>query len=98
VAALIEVIHPGIRATGASVLSLFQNLFGLAVGPLIAGFLSDALSLQTALMIVPLFSLVAAAFLLIAARTFEADLQRAGETAKEDAHPEPAQPARQALA
>jgi MFS family permease len=84
-AAVIEVIHPGIRATGASVLSLFQNLFGLAAGPLIAGFLSDAFSLQTALMIVPAFSLLAAACLLIAARTFEADLKRTGEIAEEEA-------------
>ena len=44
-AVVIDVIHPGIRATGASVLSLFQNLFGLAAGPLIAGFLSDAWTL-----------------------------------------------------
>jgi MFS family permease len=98
-AAVIEVIHPGIRATGASVLSLFQNLFGLALGPLIAGFLSDAFSLQTALMIVPAFSLLAAACLLIAARTFEADLKRAGEIAEEDAQAAaPVSQPRQALA
>ena len=28
-AIVIDVIHPGVRATGASVLALFQNLFGL---------------------------------------------------------------------
>ena len=32
-AIVIDVIHPGVRATGASVLALFQNLFGLAAGP-----------------------------------------------------------------
>jgi len=80
------------------VLSLFQNLFGLALGPLIAGFLSDAWSLERALMTVPVFSLLAATALLIAARTYEADLQRAGETAEEDAQAEPASPPRQALA
>ncbi len=36
-AIVIDVIHPGVRATGASVLALFQNLFGLAAGPFIAG-------------------------------------------------------------
>ena len=41
-AIVIDVIHPGVRATGASVLALFQNLFGLAAGPFIAGVLSDA--------------------------------------------------------
>jgi hypothetical protein len=34
-----------VRATGASVLALFQNLLGLAAGPLIAGMLSDAYGL-----------------------------------------------------
>ena len=37
----IEVIHPGVRSTGSAVLSLFQNLFGLAVGPFLVGVLSD---------------------------------------------------------
>jgi len=97
-AAVIEVIHPGIRATGASVLSLFQNLFGLALGPLIAGFLSDAWSLERALMTVPVFSLFAATALLIASRTYEADLQRTEEVAEEEAQPEPVSQPRQALA
>lgn len=97
-AAVIEVIHPGIRATGASVLSLFQNLFGLALGPLIAGFLSDAWSLERALMVVPLFSLLAAAALLIAARTYESDLQRAGEAAEHEARADSVAPGRQAMA
>ena len=41
-AIVIDVIHPGVRATGSSVLALFQNLFGLAAGPFIVGVLSDA--------------------------------------------------------
>ena len=45
-AIVIDVIHPGVRATGSSVLALFQNLFGLAAGPFMAGVLSDALGLQ----------------------------------------------------
>ena len=79
-------IHPGIRATGASVLSLFQNLLGLATGPLIAGFLSDAWSLQHALIAMPVFGLLAAGAFLRASRSYGADLQRAGEAAHE---PEP---------
>ena len=31
-AIVIDVVHPGVRATGCSVLALFQNLFGLALG------------------------------------------------------------------
>ena len=45
-AIVIDVIHPGVRATGASVLALFQNLFGLAAGPFIVGMLSDSLGLD----------------------------------------------------
>ena len=32
-AVVIDVVHPGMRATGSSVLGLTQNLLGLAVGP-----------------------------------------------------------------
>ena len=54
-AIVIDVIHPGVRATGASVLALFQNLFGLAAGPFIAGVLSDAWGLTPALTVIPAF-------------------------------------------
>ena len=48
-AIVIDVVHPGVRATGSSVLALFQNLFGLAAGPFVAGLLSDAFGLVAAL-------------------------------------------------
>ncbi|MEJ8810062.1 MFS transporter [Variovorax ureilyticus] len=79
-AVVIDVIHPGIRATGASVLSLFQNLLGLAMGPLVAGFLSDAWSLEHALIAMPVFGLLAAGAFMRASRSYGADLQRACET------------------
>jgi predicted MFS family arabinose efflux permease len=72
-AVVIDVIHPGLRATGASILSLTRNLFGLAGGPLLAGALSDAYGLQFAMAVVPLFGLAAAGALVIAARTYEKD-------------------------
>lgn len=78
-AVVIDVIHPGVRATGSSVLALFQNLFGLAAGPLVAGVLSDHLGLAAALAITPLFSILAALAFLRAARTYEADAARAAE-------------------
>lgn len=73
-AVVIDVTHPGLRATGASILSLTRNLFGLAGGPLLAGALSDAYGLQFAMAVVPLFGLAAAAALVVAARTYEKDL------------------------
>ena len=80
-AIVIDVIHPGVRATGSSVLALFQNLFGLAAGPFIAGVLSDVLGLTTALTVMPAFAVLAAAAFLLAARSYEADKASAGEAA-----------------
>ena len=78
-AIVIDVVHPGVRATGSSVLALFQNLFGLAAGPFIAGMLSDTWGIVPALTATPLFALVAAAAFLLAARSYEADKARANE-------------------
>jgi MFS family permease len=70
-AVVIDVTHPGVRSTGCSLLSIVQNLLGLALGPFIAGALSDSIGLQAALAVVPAFSLVAAAALLLAARPYD---------------------------
>jgi len=86
-AMVIDVVHPGVRATGASVLALIQNLLGLAVGPFITGLLSDALDLNTALAIVPAFSLLSAVLFLVAARTYEADLKNVERVRIEAADP-----------
>ena len=75
-AVVIDVIHPALRATGASILSLMRNLFGLAGGALLTGALSDAYGLQFAMAVVPLFGLLAAAMYMVAARTYVADLKR----------------------
>jgi predicted MFS family arabinose efflux permease len=72
-AIVIDVIHPGVRATGSSVLALFQNLFGLAAGPFIAGVLSDTWGLTPALTAMPAFAALAAGAFLLAARSYEAD-------------------------
>jgi MFS transporter, Spinster family, sphingosine-1-phosphate transporter len=69
-AVVIGVIHPGVRSTGAAVLSLFQNLFGLAAGPLIAGSLSDAFGLEMALTLTPMGCIVAALSFLAARHTY----------------------------
>ena len=82
-ALVIDVVHPGMRATGSSVLGLTQNLLGLAVGPFVVGLLSDAYDLNTALAIVPAFSLLSAALFLLAARSYEPDLQRVRAVAVE---------------
>lgn len=84
-AVVIDVVHPGIRATGASVLSLFQNLLGLAAGPFIAGLLSDAWTLQHALVVMPVFGLFAAWAFVRASRSYEPDLKLVAESVQADA-------------
>ncbi len=96
-AVVIDVVHPGVRATGASVLSLFQNLFGLAAGPFLAGVLSDSLGLAQAMTIIPAAGALAAVFFLLAARTYERDLQNVG-TVKIEAETEPIAAPRKAMA
>lgn len=76
-AIVMNVVHPGFRATGASILGLLQNLFGMAMGPLIGGVLSDAFGLQTALAVTPMFGIAAAWMLVIGSRTYERDAGRA---------------------
>ncbi|WP_426435871.1 MFS transporter [Bradyrhizobium genosp. P] len=86
-AVVIDVVHPGVRSTAASVLSLFQNLLGLAGGPFIAGWVSDAWSLETALAVMPAFGLLAAGFFMVTSRHYEADLKRV-DTYLVDGNPE----------
>jgi len=74
-AVVIDVMHPSVRATAASILSLMRNLFGLAAGPLLAGALSDAYGLPFAMSVIPLVCFVAAALYMIAARSYESDLR-----------------------
>ena len=81
-AIVIDVTHAGLRATGAAVLSLFQNLLGLAAGPVIAGALSDAFGLDEALTVIPAFGALAALLFIVASRSYEADLRRADNVAK----------------
>jgi MFS transporter, Spinster family, sphingosine-1-phosphate transporter len=73
----IDVVPLALRATGASVLSLFQNLLGLAAGPAISGFLSDRMGLAAALRVTPLFACLAALLFWCAARAYERDQAQA---------------------
>ena len=75
-AVVVDVVHPGVRATAAAILSLMQNLFGLAAGPFVAGRLSDAYGLPFALAVMPVSCLFACGVFLLAARTYEHDLRQ----------------------
>jgi len=81
---VLDVVHPGVRSTGAAMLSLFQNLFGLAIGPFVGGAVSDAFGLQTALAVMPAFGVAAAACFLLAARRYESELRHASDVGLRD--------------
>ena len=59
-AVVVDVVHPALRATAISTMVVVQNLFGVAVGPVLAGWLSDRYSLTIALAVIPLLCVAAA--------------------------------------
>ncbi|XHS79886.1 MFS transporter [Burkholderiaceae bacterium UC74_6] len=67
-AAQLDCVHPAMRAAVGGVLVLAQNLFGMALGPLLAGWLSDQHGLQTTLLMMSLAPALAALCLGLAAR------------------------------
>jgi len=83
---VIDVIHPGVRSTGSAVLSLFQNLFGLAIGPFLVGALSDVWGLQQALAVIPYFSVLAALAFFRTAHSYDADVAKVAGVALAVAH------------
>lgn len=79
-AIVMDVVHPGLRATAAGMVALIQSLLGLAAGAFVAGALSDAFGLQTALAVIPVASLGAALLFIVAARSYEPDKDRVAST------------------
>jgi MFS transporter, Spinster family, sphingosine-1-phosphate transporter len=78
-AVAMDIVHPGLRSTAVSVVTLANNIIGLGGGPFIVGLLSDAYGLTTALALGSLFALPAAFFLAIASRTYANDRWAAAE-------------------
>ena len=72
-AVAIDVVHPGLRATAGSMVATVQNLFGLGLGPLISGALSDAFGLQTAMSIMPISCGLASLLLVLGSHSYPAD-------------------------
>ena len=72
-AVAIDVVHPALRSTAGSMVAVVQNLFGLGVGPLITGALSDTFGLQAAMATVPVSCVLAALLLVLGSRSYPAD-------------------------
>ena len=68
-----------IHGTAFAMLTLVNNLLGLAAGPLVTGVLADALGLAKAFQLVPLISVAAAAVFYFAKRHYLADIQQVGQ-------------------
>jgi sugar phosphate permease len=68
--------HESIRATAFGTLTLFNNVLGLAAGPIVTGILADRLGLATAMRYVPLAALISVVLLLIGRRAYPASIQR----------------------
>jgi fucose permease len=71
-----DVVHPGLRAISYAICVIVQNLLGSSMGPIVIGSLSDAYDIQTALMILPAFLLVAAVLFFAASFFYEKDLNK----------------------
>ena len=67
-----------IHGTAFAMLTLVNNLLGIAAGPLVTGLLADQLGLAKAFQLVPLISVAAAAVFYFAKRHYLADVQRVG--------------------
>ncbi|MDL2078202.1 MFS transporter [Streptomyces sp. GXMU-J15] len=80
-AVVIDVVSPAVRASAIGMVALVNNLFGLAVGPLLTGWLSDTYGLPTALALMPLCCAASAAALWHASRTYGRDLNQQPDNA-----------------
>ena len=71
-----DVVHPGLRATSYSFCVITQNLLGSSLGPLFVGIVSDRYDITTALMIVPIFSVLASVLFFIGSFYYRGDVAK----------------------
>ena len=69
-----DVVHPGLRATSLSLCVVIQHLLGSALGPPSIGALSDTYGLETAMVFLPFFSLLAGGLFFGGSFFYKADL------------------------
>jgi MFS family permease len=71
-----DVVHPGLRAVSLSLNIITQHLLGSAVGPPVIGAISDRFGLETAMLCLPVFAIIAGLFFLAASRFYVRDVER----------------------
>ncbi len=78
-AATQDLVHPGLRATSYAIAVVVQNLIGSSMGPIVIGNISDKTDLPTAMSILPLFLVLAAALFIIGSFFFKKDISKVEE-------------------
>ncbi|MEU6579595.1 MFS transporter [Nocardia sp. NPDC046763] len=73
---IVGLTHPSLRATAFGTVTLCNNIFGLAAGPLVVGILADHYGLATALQLVPLAYLGVLVVAVVGKRAHPAGLHR----------------------
>ena len=68
-----DVVHPGIRAVSLSLCVIVQHILGSALGPPAIGALSDAFGLETAMVFLPFFALLAGILFFIGSFFYDSD-------------------------
>jgi hypothetical protein len=71
-----DVVHPGLRAVSYSFCVIFQNLLGYSLGPIFVGAMSDRYNIETTLIILPSFTLLASFLYIVASRFHVMDLEK----------------------
>ncbi|HVO38438.1 MAG TPA: MFS transporter [Spirochaetia bacterium] len=71
-----DVVHPGLWAVSFSICVIVQNALGSTVGPVAVGRISDAYGLPTAMLLVPITSILAGVLFLGAAAFYRRDLAK----------------------
>ena len=71
-----DVVHPGLRAVSLSLCVVVQHLLGSALGPPFIGAISDAHGLGIAMMLLPMFTFLAAILFFIASFFYDGDANK----------------------
>jgi MFS family permease len=76
VATVLDVTHPAVRATVTGTLVTIGNLLGQSMGPFLVGLMSDKIGLKAALTIIPAITIISTLCLILASRTYLADMAK----------------------
>jgi len=68
-----DVVHPGLRATSLSICIVIQHLLGSSLGPPVIGYFSDIYGIETAMLFLPIFTMVSAALFFVSSFYYNAD-------------------------